>query len=496
MITEQAAAGVAAELHHGNRLLEASLELFDKLVNPDDDLFDGGGRQVWSKISLQDFTRGAVALAYTDETGLNMVRNHCRHLATENEFAINAHENRVSYIVGAGHVYGVAPKPDEEVDSAVCEEVLAVINEFIRVNQWHRRQQEIIRRRDRDGEVFLRFFPGGDGLLRVRFVEPERVRSPDANVDDSVRFGIRFDPDDAETALEYLVRRNADDQTGEAIEAAHIQHRKANVDCTSPRGVPLLYPVRKNLARAEKLLTNMGHLAGIRAAIAMIRKHVQGSSQKIQDYVSGMADVETQNSTTGKIRDYKHYPPGTIIDTGPASEYDFPSHQTDIASFVAALQAELRAIASRLVMPEFMLSSDASNANYASTMVAEGPAVKMFEREQADMIQYDLDVLRLAIETAAAAGKVPEDILEYVEITAEAPQVRTRDHLKEAQADAVLSGAKVLSKKTFAARHGLDYDAERENMDEEGERDGGLGTMDLGGGPSDDIEDPVDQGDA
>ena len=38
------------------------------------------------------------------------------------------------------------------------------------------------------------------------------------------------------------------------------------------------------------------------------------------------------------------------------------------------LQAELRAIAARLVMPEFMLTSDASNANYASTMVAEGPA--------------------------------------------------------------------------------------------------------------------------
>ena len=43
---------------------------------------------------------------------------------------------------------------------------------------------------------------------------------------------------------------------------------------------------------------------------------------------------------------------------------------------MTVLQAELRAIASRLVMPEFMLTSDASNANYASTMVAEGPAVQ------------------------------------------------------------------------------------------------------------------------
>ena len=54
-------------------------------------------------------------------------------------------------------------------------------------------------------------------------------------------------------------------------------------------------------------------------------------------------------------------------------EYDFPARGLDASSFVAVLQAELRAIAARLVMPEFMFTSDASNANYASTMVAEGP---------------------------------------------------------------------------------------------------------------------------
>ncbi len=59
-------------------------------------------------------------------------------------------------------------------------------------------------------------------------------------------------------------------------------------------------------------------------------------------------------------------------------------------SSLAVLQAELRAIASRLVMPEFMLTSDASNANYASTMVAEGPAMRMFARLQADLVRADL----------------------------------------------------------------------------------------------------------
>ena len=60
----------------------------------------------------------------------------------------------------------------------------------------------------------------------------------------------------------------------------------------------------------------------------------------------------------------------------------------------------LWAIASRLVMPEFMLTSDASNANYASTMVAEGPAMRMFARLQADLVNDDLDVMWRVVQAA------------------------------------------------------------------------------------------------
>ena len=71
---------------------------------------------------------------------------------------------------------------------------------------------------------------------------------------------------------------------------------------------------------------------------------------------------------------------------------------------MAGIQAELRAIGSALAMPEYMISGDSSNANYASTMVAEGPAVKTFEEMQADLIDADLVVIRLALKVAAAAG--------------------------------------------------------------------------------------------
>ena len=62
-------------------------------------------------------------------------------------------------------------------------------------------------------------------------------------------------------------------EDGEYVAAADMQHRKANVAANVPRGVPLFYPVRRNLARAEKLLRNMAAVSDIQTAIALIRKH-------------------------------------------------------------------------------------------------------------------------------------------------------------------------------------------------------------------------------
>ena len=454
-------------LEHQNRYLESTLDLWDRLVDFDDEMLDNGHR-VWSKIHLGTLDPGAAALAYRSETELDEIRAQCRCLALENEFAINGHENRISYVVGEGHVYKVSPKANRNVDPDVLEDAKAVIDEFVESNRWHARQQETRHRLDRDGECFYRLFVDPEsGLLRVRFVEPEQVRTPTRLAGDkNVRYGIRHKPKDVETVLAYYVGN-------EEVAAADVQHRKANCDFTAPRGVPTFFPVRKNLARAAKILRNMSTVAEIQAAIAMVREHLSGSQTTVQQYVSQMADVQASDQTTGRTRTYREYPPGTIIDHGPGTKYTFPAAGIDISRYVRALQAELRAIASRLCMPEFMLSSDASNANYSSTMVAEGPAVKMFERLQAGMIWDDLVVLKQALTAAAAAGRLPADILDQVDLDADGPIVRTRDRLKDVQADQVLVGAGAMSVPTLASRHGLDYSVEQGQIDAQQERETG-----------------------
>jgi len=434
------------------RLFEAFDELWDNFVDPAEAVYDGDGTP-WNRLGGGTSISGGQRAPFADEQQLAQIRDQCRTLAVSNEFAINGHENRINYIVGSGHAYRAVSRRGHDA-RALAAEVQTIVDEFVRLNRWHQRQQEIVRRKDRDGECFLRLFAAADGSTRIRFVEPSQVAAPTDRISDpSARFGIQTAAEDVETVVGYWI-------DGRLVDASDIQHRKANVDANVKRGLPLFFPVRKNLRRAEKLLRNMSVVSEIQSAIAIIRKHRAATSAGLEQFVASQADASAANSATGRTSHFQRYAPGTILDAVAGTEYEFPAAGIDASRYVVVLQAELRAIASRLVMPEFMLSSDASNANYSSTMVAEGPAVKMFERLQHDMIEDDLELLWRVVQNAVASGRLPAEALHAVDIRGIPPRLAVRDRLKDAQADQILVRNGAMSIATMAMRHGLDPEQE------------------------------------
>jgi capsid protein len=234
------------------------------------------------------------------------------------------------------------------------------------------------------------------------------------------------------------------------------------------RGLPLFYPVRKNLRRAEKLLRNMSIVAEIQSAIAVIRKHTAATAAGLADFVANQADRSVTSAATGRTSHFRRFAPGTILDAVAGTDYQFPAAGIDAGRYVTVLQAELRAVASRLVMPEFMLSSDASNANYSSTMVAEGPAVKMFDRLQHEMIVDDAALLRRVVQHAVVCGRLPSDALTAIEIRGVPPTLAVRDRLKDAQADQILVRNGAMSVATMALRGGLDPEQEERLIGKKG----------------------------
>jgi len=457
-------------------LLEAFADISDTFVDPNEACMGPDG-DLWAKL---DTNASCCSWAMDTPGALNDMRKSGRQLAMTNEFAIGGHENRINYIIGSGHNYEVISKPDEEVPEEALKDAQAAIDRFTKENKWQRRQQEIQLRKDRDGECFLRFFPQGpatdedepiEGTVLVRFVEPGQVVTPPERQEANETLGIITDADDVETVRAYWI-------DGTPVDAKNIQHRKANVDMTVKRGVPLFYPVRKNLVRVEKLLRNMGVVASIQAAIAMIRKQAGITSDTATAWTQGQANFSVAHGNQPTTY-HRNYPPGTILDAPSTTEYEFPATGIDASKFVVVVQAELRAVASRVVMPEFMFTSDASNANYSSTLVSEGPAVKMIERLQATMIEEDKEVMDRVLDLAVESGELSLENRERMEVDVTPPNVASRDRLQETQADEILLNNKVMSIETMQIRNNLDPESETEKIDAQREKMDPFGDMDL-----------------
>jgi len=261
-----------------------------------------------------------------------------------------------------------------------------------------------------------------------------------------------------------------------ATVAAESQHAIEQVERSSTSQIESLRTAVFDRIEQRVGATSPGFLSGmsygklaVQSAIALIRKHRGVSRSGVEQFVAAGADA-TATATNGRTRHFSQYGPGTILDAPAGLEYDFPTAGIDAGSFVTVQQAELRAIAARLVMPEFMFTSDASNSNFASTMVAEGPAVRMFERLQAGMIESDRAMMWRVVENAIHSGQLPADVRENIEIQITGPTLRVRDHLREAQVDRIAYTHGVLSPQTWSQHLGLDYDQEQKNLAEHAER--------------------------
>ena len=436
---------------------------------------------------------GATAWAYINEIELRQIRARTRVFGQTNPYAIGAARNRVAYTVGSGHTYKITGRQDD-VAEQITDDCLKVIEDFRKRNKWPARQKETVRRLDRDGERFLRLFADEQkGELNVRFVEPLEIQNPpDKTSAAGCYFGIQFaavHPSgdagqvnavwDIETPTAYYLVNigTLGEVIGlrETVPADQMQHLKINVNMTWPRGLPTFWALIPNMQNAVQTLKATGKIVEFRARIGMIRRHVNAAKESVQKFIADAAKAKDGPTPTAS-----KYPFAAIIDTSDATEYQFPAGTVPVDGNVAAIQAELRTCASALAMPEYMISGDASNANFSSTMVAEAPAVKTFEEMQADLIEADIQIMERQLVIAAKAGLItdcsgdPDSdsyVLDLVKVEAEPPIIKSENRLEETQADHILFEDGLISKATYAARHGLVWTDEDEQRQTEHDAD-------------------------
>uniref|UniRef100_A0A7C4QPH5 Phage portal protein n=1 Tax=Schlesneria paludicola TaxID=360056 RepID=A0A7C4QPH5_9PLAN len=377
------------------------------------------------------------------------LRQQARHLVQTNPYARNLLRLLEVYVVGPGLRVAAAPIDPEHRDPAVERACEQLWNEFLQANRRHFSLRETARRAWRDGECFIRLFPQAAWPATVRYVDPEAIGGVDAGEED----GIRSDPRDVETVRGYLRRNVVTGEVLEEIPASDMLHIKLGVDSNEPRGVSLFAPVLQSLEWFENWLETELLARKLQASIVLWRK-VQGSPSQVLS-LAERADGERGVGPGGTVR-RERFRPGSILTTSSGTELEFLQPDTNFADAVPLGRLMLLGIAAGAGVPEFMLTADASNANFASTMIAEGPAVKLFESEQHFFAQELEPLWRWVLSQAAAHGLLPADVLAHVAPHWTFPQLVNRDRAKERAVDARLVEVQVLSRAEVARRDNAD----------------------------------------
>lgn len=389
------------------------------------------------------------------------LRDKARHLAERNPYAKNALTLYRNYVVGAGMKQEVLPRAAGGGVQAVREQLAprrradlaALWREFLDANAWdhgNRKDWEFCLRAWRDGECFLRLFRQPAWPPRVHFVDPEQIAADPAT--GLPTHGIATAPGNAEEPRGYRVV--GEDGRAEFVPAELLLHTKIGVDGNVKRGLSLFLPVVDALKRFQGWLDVELIQRKVASSIVLVRKHTQGYPGGLASFADGAASGLGAGAEAARRLSLQ---PGTIIDAqGFDLQFLSPNTHFDDASLLGRLM--LLAIAAGLGLPEFMLTSDASNANYASTLAAESPAALGFAAWQSFFAGQWRRLFALVMNDAVRLGLATPAEAAAVELKLTPPPVAVRDRLSEAQADAVYFDRGAFSVRELCRRGQADPD--------------------------------------
>ncbi len=303
------------------------------------------------------------------------------------------------YIIGKGIVY-IA---DDE--NPVVQEMLDAFWNHPR-NTMELRQKEIVLRALRDGEVFIRLFVDKPGMTYLRFVEPEQILS------------ITTDKNDVEEPESYhreWMKKDETEVSKEDIPADEMVHIKLGVDMSMMRGRPYLERIIKRSIQLEQFIE--GRIRKNRIASAYILEKVLKGPGATAEQVSStrdkMTDAKKDDSSDTSIASKKMPKFGSVVVHNEAIEYKWCQPKINADDSKEDGRLIKLSICSGVNAPEYLLS-DASNANYASTMVAENPYVRSMEDYQDTLKVYFQIIFRKVIENMIKANMIPKTSTETV----------------------------------------------------------------------------------
>jgi len=413
-----------------------------------------------------------------DKTTIAEMRNKARWMYWQgNEYIRRAVRNAVNYVVGVGMTFTLADA--EQYPEGVKESVEQCWKLFSRINHWPSKQRETVERGQLDGEWFYHFKPRGNTLL-LRFLEPEDIDDPTPG--SKWTLGIQYEEDDVESVLGYAWN------PGKSIGGSPsngwlapdiVQHGFWFGTRSMVRGIPPFIPILHRVKQYDGWITDRLVLNKLRARIALIRKHLGAAPSQVTAFADATKDGDTTRSgKTGDTTDRRRmFKPGTIIDSHGRTEYEFLTPNVQAADVQHDGRAVLLSITAGTGQTEVMITADASNSNFASTWIAEAPAVKEFALGQGICIEEWEGVWHKVMLHGQQMGVIPvnpmadvENLYSGYDVEIQPPRLVSRDRDKDTRANSEMFTQGVISRKTWQLRDELNPREEDVQLEAEREQ--------------------------
>ena len=377
-----------------------------------------------------------------------------------------------NYIIGKGF----AIEPD-----TLNEQALEYWKNWKKINNIDAKVEEIITRTLRDGEIFQQKFKTLTGL-KYRFIDPQQIQNHANSMERS--YGIYTKEGDVEEPLEYdrVFYDNKGAMQTDVIKAKDMDHFKIGVDSNVKRGLSFFVGIARYIVDYDGFLDDRTKLNKLRTFFAVIGKALGATpvstlAGEFTDADSGKDSSKVTSDSPSKQK--KKWKSGSVV-FEKGIDWDLKNLNIAASDAKEDGRSILLQIAAGTNLPEFMVTGDASNANYSSTMVSESPGVKTIEHWQEYFGRIYKQMFTEVIEYGILTGKVPDsykktitdkegkDKSETVDtettVTIIYPIILHKDLLDETKAAALHRTMGIASKRTLATKFSYDYDHEKEDI--------------------------------
>lgn len=214
------------------------------------------------------------------------------------------------------------------------------------------------------------------------------------------------------------------------------------------RGVPVLSPVIVRLANLESY-----------EQAELIRKEIESCFAGYvtsPEYLGSPGDETGYSDEAGRAVKFEDVRPGTIRHLPPGASITFASPQVS-PDYPAFVDSQLRAVASGLGVPHFLLTSDLSNVNFSSARIGLHEfrrRVRVYQ-ERVIVHQFCKPIMRRFIDTLVASGKIP--VKHGITVDWVPQRFEPIDPVDEAKADVIRLEAGLASYQEIIAHNGRDF---------------------------------------